>query len=244
MRDLDLPGWLNGVTTFNFHQHLPHYEVTSPDTKSIRVLARQPIDMSKPHPFTNAGNREFNTFLWMPPEGARAGHIVLVDSTIFTTLFGGSAKPRSVLVQPCDTNLIVIIENRTHSISLGDHPMSKDQPTSATRRGFLGAATVATAATAATLTTSPIARGQQANEIRVAQTPPETKPTSPPSPIAKERDWSKPAAMALPKGGAFKQEQGRYGLIYPRTPANYGLFDPREGQAGTRSSGSRIRQYN
>jgi hypothetical protein len=90
MRDLDLPGWLNGVTTFNFHQHLPHYEVTTPDTKSIRVLARQPIDMSKPHPFTAAGNREFNTFLWMPPEGARAGDIVLVDSTIFTTLFGGS----------------------------------------------------------------------------------------------------------------------------------------------------------
>ena len=90
MRDLDLPGWLNGVTTFNFHQHLPHYEVTTTDTKSIRVLARQPIDMSKPHPFTAAGNREFNTFLWMPPEDARAGHIVLVDSTIFTTLFGGS----------------------------------------------------------------------------------------------------------------------------------------------------------
>jgi hypothetical protein len=101
--------------------------------------------------------------------------------------------------------------------------MSKDQPTNATRRGFLGAATVATAATAATLTTSPIARGQQANEIRVAQTPPETKPTSPPAPIAKETDWSKPAAMAIPKGGAFKQEQGRYGLIYPRTPANYGF---------------------
>jgi hypothetical protein len=101
--------------------------------------------------------------------------------------------------------------------------MSKDQPTNATRRGFLGAATVATAATAATLTTSPIARGQQANEIRVAQTSPEPKPTSPPSPIAKERDWSKPAAMAIPKGGAFKQEQGRYGLIYPRTPANYGF---------------------
>ena len=90
MRDLDLPGWLNGVTTFNFHQHLPHYEVTGTNTKSIRVLAKQPIDMSKPHPFTAAGNREFNTFLWMHPEGARAGHIVLVDSTIFTTLFGGS----------------------------------------------------------------------------------------------------------------------------------------------------------
>ena len=90
MRDLDLPGWLTGVTTFNFHQHLPHYELTTHGHKAIRVLARQPIDMSKPHPFTAAGNTEFNTFLWMPPAGARAGHILLVDSTIFTTLFGAS----------------------------------------------------------------------------------------------------------------------------------------------------------
>jgi hypothetical protein len=29
-------------------------------------------------------------FLWMPPAGTRAGHILLADSTIFTTLFGGS----------------------------------------------------------------------------------------------------------------------------------------------------------
>jgi hypothetical protein len=28
-------------------------------------------------------------FLWMPPNGARAGDIVFADSTIFTTLFGG-----------------------------------------------------------------------------------------------------------------------------------------------------------
>jgi hypothetical protein len=92
MRDLDSRGWLNGVTTFNFHQHLPHYALTTTDTTLIRVLARQPIDISKPHPFTAGGNREFNTFLWMPPAGTRAGHIVLVDSTIFTTLFGGSAS--------------------------------------------------------------------------------------------------------------------------------------------------------
>ena len=29
--------------------------------------------------------------------------------------------------------------------------------------------------------------------------------------------------MAIPKGGAFKLEQGRYGQVYPRTPANYGF---------------------
>jgi hypothetical protein len=90
MRDLDTHGWLTGVNTFNFHPHLPHYAVTTEDSKLIRVLARQPIDMSHPHPFTEAGNREFNTFLWMPPNGTRAGDILLVDLTIFTTLFGGT----------------------------------------------------------------------------------------------------------------------------------------------------------
>src|SRR5262245_31113753 len=92
MRDLDARGWLNEVTTFNFHPHLPHYALTTEDTKSIHVLARQPIDMSRPHPFTEAGNREFNMLLWMPPGGARAGDIVFADSTIFTTLFGGTDR--------------------------------------------------------------------------------------------------------------------------------------------------------
>jgi hypothetical protein len=36
-------------------------------------------------------------------------------------------------------------------------------------------------------------------------------------------DWSTPQAIALPKEGYFKLEQGRYGPIYPRTPANYGF---------------------
>ena len=78
------------VTTFNFHPHLPHYAVTSDETKLVRVLARQPVDMTHPHPFTEAGNREFNTFLWMPPSGTRAGDILVADLTIFTTLFGGT----------------------------------------------------------------------------------------------------------------------------------------------------------
>jgi len=89
MKDLDSRGWLQGVSTFNFHMHWPHYAVTTDGPKAIRVLARQPIDMSRPHPYTEAGNREFNMFLWMPPSGGRAGDILLADSTIFTTLFGG-----------------------------------------------------------------------------------------------------------------------------------------------------------
>ncbi len=38
-------------------------------------------------------------------------------------------------------------------------------------------------------------------------------------------DWSKPAALSLPKGGVFedKIEQGRYGPVFPKTPACYGF---------------------
>ncbi len=89
-RDLDTRGWLTGVTSFNLHPHLPHYAVTTKDTKNIHVLAKQPIDTSRPHPFTRAGNREFNAFVWLPPSGARAGDVLLVDSTVFSTLFGVS----------------------------------------------------------------------------------------------------------------------------------------------------------
>ncbi len=88
-RDLDTRGFLEGVTTFNFHPHLPHYALTTNDTKAIRLLAKQPVDLTRPHPFTEAGEREFNMFLWMPPSTDRAGDILLADSTIFTTLFGG-----------------------------------------------------------------------------------------------------------------------------------------------------------
>jgi hypothetical protein len=86
-RDRDTRGWLNGVTSLNFHMHLPHYALTS-DTGPVVVLGRQPIDLSRPHPFTEAGNREFNTCVWVPPGGDRAGDILVVDSTVFSTLFG------------------------------------------------------------------------------------------------------------------------------------------------------------
>ena len=89
-RDLDKLGLLNNVPTLNFHPHLPHYELTNGDAKTVQVLARQPIDPNRPHPFAAAGNTEFNCLLWLPPAGRRAGDIVMVDSTNFTTLFGGT----------------------------------------------------------------------------------------------------------------------------------------------------------
>jgi hypothetical protein len=40
---------------------------------------------------------------------------------------------------------------------------------------------------------------------------------------ARDQDWSKPAAMAIPKEGYLELERGRYGPIFPRTPACYGF---------------------
>jgi hypothetical protein len=87
-RDLDDRGWLEGVRTFNLHLHLPHYELTTSASASLRVLATQPIDLSRPHPFTNAGNKEFNALVWLRPGGEVAGDVLVADSTIFSTLFG------------------------------------------------------------------------------------------------------------------------------------------------------------
>jgi len=99
--------------------------------------------------------------------------------------------------------------------------MSHDQIGKPTRRDFLGTATAATAltiggSTGAEAQTAPI----KFDEVQVAQltTGQNVQPTATGTP-----DWTKPAAMAIPKEGYFKLEQGRYGPIYPRTPANYGF---------------------
>lgn len=99
--DLDKRGWLNGVTTLNFHMHMPHYAVTD-DSNSVHVLGRQPIDTSKPHPFVEAGNTEFNMFLWAPPSGDRAGDVLFADSTIFSTLFGADDSLRNFWRNLCN----------------------------------------------------------------------------------------------------------------------------------------------
>jgi hypothetical protein len=91
MREADTKGWLAGVENFNFHMHLPHYALTR-DDGTARVLARQPIDLSRPHPFTAGGETEFNALVWAPPSGERAGDVLVCDSTVFSTLFGGDAS--------------------------------------------------------------------------------------------------------------------------------------------------------
>src|SRR3981081_3295065 len=105
--------------------------------------------------------------------------------------------------------------------------MSQDHPGNTTRRTFLGAATAGTPAPAATLATPDAAKGQSAGDnaagmTKLAQMSTDTRP-QPAAPPPRAGDWTTPAAMSIPKEGYFKLEQGRYGPIYPRTPANYGF---------------------
>jgi hypothetical protein len=64
-------------------------------------------------------------------------------------------------------------------------------------------------------------------EPRKAEPPKAETSKAPPAETAVEiptaKDWQTPQAMAIPKEGYFKLEKGRYGAIYPRTPANYGF---------------------
>ena len=40
---------------------------------------------------------------------------------------------------------------------------------------------------------------------------------------ADPNDWTRPQALAIPKEGYFELEQGRYGPLFPRTPACHGF---------------------
>jgi hypothetical protein len=42
-------------------------------------------------------------------------------------------------------------------------------------------------------------------------------------PQERQKDWAKPEAMAIPKEGYFKFELGKYGPVFPRTPACHGF---------------------
>jgi hypothetical protein len=103
--------------------------------------------------------------------------------------------------------------------------MSKEQLGGPTRRAFLGTATVATAAASltapATSEAQSVQRDRAAGTIKLAEA--NTDVPAELTARAKAGDWTKPAAMAIPKEGYFKVEQGRYGPIFPKTPANYGF---------------------
>ena len=103
--------------------------------------------------------------------------------------------------------------------------MSQEQFGKPTRRAFLGTATVATAAASLTAPVVGEAQGASASNPVEATKLAQANADVPEQLMARAKagDWTKPAAMAIPKEGYFKLEQGRYGPIFPKTPANYGF---------------------
>lgn len=80
---------LSGVTTFNLHPHLPHFEIGSESAGQIEVLARQEIDLgAPPHPFVQAGNRAFNALLQTTKKFS-PGPLLVCDATTWSSTAGG-----------------------------------------------------------------------------------------------------------------------------------------------------------
>jgi hypothetical protein len=91
--DLDDLGALQGVSTFNLHSHLPHLYIPPAVDGQVRLLARQPIAVeASPHPFVDAGNRQFNALIWAPPQGKRGASIFVCDATLWSSAFGGAGN--------------------------------------------------------------------------------------------------------------------------------------------------------
>lgn len=88
-RTRDRFGLLKGVTTFNLHPHLPHYERIGESQSKLEVLARQFIDLQAPsHPFVDQGNTTFDALL-QSGSGVFAGQLFVCDATLWMGVAGG-----------------------------------------------------------------------------------------------------------------------------------------------------------
>ncbi len=87
--ELDRDHLMAGVTTFNLHPHLPHFERLGDSVAKLDVLARQLIDLgAPPHPFTAGGRRDFDALLQSKPDVFR-GRLLICDTTIWSSTAGG-----------------------------------------------------------------------------------------------------------------------------------------------------------
>ena len=87
--EFDRSGLMEGVTTFNLHAHLPHFERLGDSAAKLDVLARQAIDSgAPPHPFTAAGRRDFDALLQSKSDVFR-GRLLVCDTTTWSSTVGG-----------------------------------------------------------------------------------------------------------------------------------------------------------
>jgi hypothetical protein len=87
--ELDRRGLMRGVTTFNLHPHLPHFERLGDGEAKLDVLARVRIDPdAPPHPFTAQGRYDFDAVLQSKPDAFR-GCLLICDTTLWSSTAGG-----------------------------------------------------------------------------------------------------------------------------------------------------------
>jgi hypothetical protein len=86
---LDRSMFLDGVSTFNVHPHLPHFERLGDAVLKMDVLARQRIDLTAPaHPFIHNGRSTFDALLHSRI-GVFTGDVLVGDATLWSSSAGG-----------------------------------------------------------------------------------------------------------------------------------------------------------
>jgi hypothetical protein len=87
--EFDRDHLMEGVTTFNLHPHLPHFERLNGSREKLDVLARQLIDLgAPPHPFTKGGRVDFDALL-QSKTGVFPGRLLICDTTMWSSTVGG-----------------------------------------------------------------------------------------------------------------------------------------------------------
>jgi hypothetical protein len=87
--EFDRDHLLEGVTTFNLHPHLPHFERLNRSRDRLDVLARQSIDLTAPpHPFAEGGQADFDALL-QTKAGVFPGRLLICDATMWSSTVGG-----------------------------------------------------------------------------------------------------------------------------------------------------------
>jgi hypothetical protein len=85
---------LQGVSTFNLHPHLPHFEMLGDCPPKMDVLVEQSIDLeAPPHPFMEQGRKTFDALLQSKPN-VFGGRLLICDATLWSSAAGGLGSLR------------------------------------------------------------------------------------------------------------------------------------------------------
>ena len=100
--DLDKRGWLTGVAQLQLPHAPAALRADDGRRRGIHVLARQPIDLARPHPFTKAGERRNSTrSCGCRPATIGPATCWSSDSTVLQHAVRRRREPGALLEEPC-----------------------------------------------------------------------------------------------------------------------------------------------